>query len=479
MNQDDILAYVQTQLVQAQNRLRGYVQDPSGHPLPRRHIFKKLERVVDRFREGGGNQRWVIVPGLRGMGKTTVLAQLFLKLSTEHENLRMLYVSLDNVTEILDSDLNAILDAYERILGSRFEEQKSPFFIFVDEVQYDPKWGTVLKSLFDRTKKAFILCSGSSAVSLQTNADVQRRAIFEKLHPMSFPEYAMIKKQVYPTKGLKDELKKALYFSRTALEAFQGLKQLETKVSQYWAKVDRLEIPNYLSTGTLPFALDYANPSQVYEALSALLDKIIHKDIQTLHSFDTDTLHSIKRILFLLADADGTLSVNKLGGLLEGMSAITVRRIFTVLERAELLIRAAPCGSQRSKTTKPSKYFFMTPALRMSLLSMVGLETAFQTRLGRLLEDAAALHFYREFAGAGLGTLSYDPESGGADFVLQIANQRQLAIEIGIGKKDLSQVIQTMKKIKCDFGIVISENALQHFSGERVLRMPLPYFLLM
>ena len=474
-----IFNYVQGQIAQAPYRLKGHITDPAGKTYPQRHIYKKLERHLDNFLAGKTEQRWIIVPGLRGVGKTTVLSQLFLKLQPRFDSLRTLYVSLDEATGLINSNLLEILEAYESILGESFERAKKPIFLFIDEVQYDPKWGLALKSLYDRTKQVFIFCTGSSAVSLQTNPDVYRRVVVEKLYPLSFPEYQMLHQGIFPAKGLKSQIKQAVYFSSDSHEVYENSSKLGKDVLQYWSRVDKLEIQQYLMLGTLPFALQFFNPTQVYETIGSLLDKIIQKDIENLKSFDPQTLQAIKRLLFLLADTGDILSVAKLPALTGIESSITTQKVLAVLEQAELLIRVFPYGSHKSRLTKPSKYLFMSPAIRMALLGIVGKEATFYTRMGKLLEDAAAMHFSREFISSGVGAISYDGVQGGADFILQIANKKQIAIEIGVGEKDRTQVKKTMERIQCDYGIVIGDGKLTHFPEDKVIYLPLSYFLLM
>lgn len=473
-----ILDYVQSQIAQAPHRLRSHVTDPAGQVYPQRRIYAKLEKYLQDFIGRKTEQRWIVVPGLRGIGKTTVFSQLYLNLMPQHDILRILYVSLDEVVGLLNSSLAEVLEAYESILGQSFERLQEPVFIFVDEVHYDPKWGLALKSLYDRTKKIFICCTGSSAVSLQTNPDVSRRVVMEKMHPLSFSEYQRLRHGIDPPKGLKDSLIQAVYTSPNTSVAFKSLKALEKAVALYWSRVDKMEIRQYLMLGTLPFALQFGNPNQVYESINTLLDKIILKDIESLKSFDSRTLQSIKRLLLLLADVNDVLSVSKLPNLIGMVSVITIQSVLSVLEQVELLIRVAPYGSKKNIMNKPNKYLFMTPAIRMALLGVVGKEATFHTRVGKLMEDAAALHFNREFVGAG-GNLTYDSAQGGADFILQINNRREIVIEIGIGKKDTTQVGSTMEKIKCDYGIVIGDGKLAHYARENIICLPLQCFLLM
>lgn len=474
-----VLNYIQNQIALGPHRLRGHATDLAGNPYPQRYIYKILEKYLADFLSAKTEQRWILMPGLRGIGKTTVLSQLFLTLLSTHDVIRVLYISLDEVTGLLNSNLLQVLEAYESILGEKFEQLKEPVFLFIDEVQYDPKWGVTLKSVYDRTKHVFICCTGSSAVSLQTNTDVYRRVIMEKLYPLSFSEYQMLRHETYPSEDLKQRITQAVYFSPNSKQVVDRLSTFQNEIIQYWSRVDKIGIQRYLMLGTFPFALQYSNDTQIYETIGGLMDKIILKDIENLKAFDIQTLHAIKRLLFLLADAGDVLSVAKLPGLTGIESTITVQRVFSVLEQAELLVRIPPHGSHKKKLTRPSKYLFLSPAIRMALLGIVGKEATFYTRMGRLLEDFSAMHFSREFISKGLGSLSYDPVQGGADFILQLANKKQIAIEIGKGKKELSQVKNTMERIQCDYGIVVGEGKLSHAAHDNIVYLPLDFFLLM
>lgn len=59
--------------------------------------------------------RIVSVPGLRGVGKTTLLAQLYLTYFPRFSK-DMLYVSADQVVNELGSDLYTVLEEYQKII---------------------------------------------------------------------------------------------------------------------------------------------------------------------------------------------------------------------------------------------------------------------------------------------------------------------------------------------------------------------------
>ena len=475
---EEILKYIQNQLVQAPFRLQSYVQDEQGKKYPQRNIYIKVDKYLrDFLYNPAARDRWIIIPGLRGVGKTTILAQLFLNHYQEVGQQRMLYISLDEVVNVLGSSLKDILSAYEKIIGESFEKLTKPLFIFIDEAQYDSKWASVLKSVYDRSNKVFVVCSGSSAVSLQTNPDVIRRAIFEKLFPTSFCEFLMIKDGKYPIKDLKKNIKDALFLSNSAKEAYDKLKSFEQLVLSFWSQVDRNYIDEYLKIGTLPFAIRIKDEVRVYQTITLLLDKVINQDVQSLGRFDQKTIGCIKRVLFLLAESE-VLSVQNLSKTL-GTSVNTVSSILEVLEQAELLIRVMPYGSNTKKVRKPSKYQFMSSAMRSAFLSVAGNPQIFAQQKGRLMEDIVAMTLYREFVTNSRGALNHDSSKGGADFILTIAGKNIIPIEVGISEKLGTQVRSTMKKVgSAKYGVVVCRNSLTLLEDANVIKVPLDYFLL-
>lgn len=476
MSQETV-KYIQEQINRGEARLIPYVMKTPTFSYPERHIAIKIKKYTSDFLAGERDSRWVVVPGLRGVGKTTVMAQVFIstKRNSPPAAANFLYFSVDDlVTRGLT--LVDALDAYEYVLNIPFEKLDRPTLLFIDEVQQDKNWAAVLKSLHDRARNIFIFSTGSSAVSLQSNPDVARRAKFEKLYPLSFGEYQMIKNNKFPRASLKNQIKSALYEAANAEQAFDNLKELEAAVADQWSRFDRSDINEYLMNGTLPFTLKEITPS-AYDNISILLDRIIDKDIKELGQFDIPTLSAAKRLLFMMADSD-VLSANKAVNIVK-LSYNTILSVLDALEKAELIIRVPAQGSNFTQARKPAKYLFMSPAMRAALLSVTGIGDTFMARRGRFLEDVAALHFYREFVAKRVGSLKYDVSQGGADFILQIANKKQIVFEVGIGEKGVEQAKKTMGSHKSDFGVVVCATNLVLSKENNVVKMPLDYFLLM
>ncbi|OGN17464.1 MAG: hypothetical protein A3E34_02095 [Candidatus Yanofskybacteria bacterium RIFCSPHIGHO2_12_FULL_43_11] len=247
--------FVQNQLTISEARLKGYVFERPNWAYPKRFAYYRVEKYIKDFLLRKIRERYVAIPGLSGTGKTTILAQIFMTFRNRLKDRHILYISLEQAATA-GASLQDVFDAYEHILGISFEKLEDPILLLIDEVHQDKDWTRTIKSLYDRTTKIFVVFSGSSAVSIQIEKyDLARRTFFEKLYPLSFCEFLMLKNNHFPDKKLKEELKEALYFSPSAKEAYEKLNRLSERVNAQWKVIDRNDVSLYLDTGTLPYTL--------------------------------------------------------------------------------------------------------------------------------------------------------------------------------------------------------------------------------
>lgn len=482
---DNIGLYLQQQIADAYDNLLD-IQKREGDQLhPRRYLATRLEEAAESFLDGARDgPRWFILTGLRGVGKTTVLAQVYTHLKQSHpgRKFNQLYIALDDVIgKVAEVNLGQILDAYQSLLGSSWVQNPDPTFLFIDEVQIDPRWARFLKAIHDKSRNIFFICTGSSAADLQIDADVAgRRARLEKLHPLNFSEYQFLTRGVPPPLDLKAKLLDVAYYSSTAAEAFAGLRQLQPEVSRSWSKYDRNSLSTYLTTGTLPFGLRYKETSLIYADLDKLIDRVISHDLSSLHPFGAESLAVIRRLLFLLATTGDVIAFNKLTQDLRTNSR-QLWLMFDALQKAGLIIKVPAYGSHFTTTKRPARYHFMSPALRATLHNLVGNPAVDLIRRGELLEDVAVLHYWRELVLGRRAELNhpYDKRSERCDFILKFPASHQLAIEFGLGGKGVDQVAKTMKKIDCRYGLVFADTELKLAAEPGVISVPLDYFFLM
>ena len=482
MTNSGILDYVQNQLSTGSDFMRQLSQDNRGEALPTRDLKLTVDQHIESFlKDPKTSRKWIIIPGLRGVGKTTIAAQTYSDLLDRFgTSVNLLYISLQEVVDVLGSNLYQTLSCYEQIMGTRLASMPEPTFLFIDEVQADSKWAAVLKSIYDKTNNIFIICTGSSAVHLQTNADIEgRRAIIEKLYPLAFSEFQLLQNKRHPIdQALSQDLIQGVYYAADAKTSFNKLRQLKTRVDKQWVEYDRKNVLTYLQTGGLPFALNLSG-ADVNRTLRRMLDKVIDHDLRDFRQFDNSSLTAIKRLLFILADAGDVVSLPKLSSI----TGIRVPQIFDFLDAltsAEILIKIPAYGNAGTISRKPARYQFMSPAIRALHYNLTSHGSA-STRLGALLEDQAALHYYREFVNSYEGLLWHyysQKTQGHCDFVLSIKQTaKRIAIEVSQGAKSTEQVNKTMVKTKADYGIVFAKTNLG--LKDNIITVPLDYFWLM
>jgi predicted AAA+ superfamily ATPase len=392
-----------------------------------------------------------------------------------------LALPVDEIVGTLNSSISEILSVFEEMVGRSLSNLDKPLFLFLDEVQYDNNWGITLKTLYDRSNNVFIFSTGSAAVLMNTNSDIARRTIFEKMFPLCFTEFIKIKYQKLETKGLSMEIRNSIFTSNSAIEVFNKLTKLKNNIDKYYMGISRLDFENYLNYGSLPFMIALDNEALIYNQINKSLDRVVNKDIPQMRSMNSETIGKIPPILYAVADMDA-LNFSKLAERFD-ISRPKVSEIFSVLEQTEVLHRIYPAGSHLNQVTrviqKPSKYLFASPAFRAMYYKMIGNTITEQNARGKLLEDLVGMYFYRLFDDNVNFSLTYDSTQGGADFIIGMENKK-IVIEVGVNKTTYKQVVQTLKKVKAGYGIIISERAqvLECNEKENIIKIPLKYFLL-
>ena len=211
-----------------------------------------------------------------------------------------------------------------------------------------------MKTIYDRSNKVFIFATGSSALSLQASADVARRAIFEKLCPMSFTEYIKVKDQKTETEGLSESLQNAIFNAKDAQDAFLQLKKLETIVRRYWLDTDPQEVDRYMRYGTLPFMVALKNEALVYDQIKKTLERVISIDIPHITQFSAETISKIPMVLYALAETD-QLSLSSLSDKGElDISRPVLTSVLETLEKTETIWRIYPHGSHVNPNNTPA-----------------------------------------------------------------------------------------------------------------------------
>jgi hypothetical protein len=471
--------------------LSSYIFNENNKLRKTRFSYLTLQKYLNKLLldELPEEEKIIILPGIRGVGKTTLLAQLYFfekflphkyvnlknKISKLHERI---YISADRLLSENISLQEFVKYLEENVWGNLLKNPKK-ILLLIDEIQYDPRWDLFLKLLFDKTKgnkNILIVATGSSAVFLnKKNKDLVRRSKIERILPEKFTEFLVLHKGIFPKGGLSLNLKEALFQKDSAAEVFEAINNLKSLIVEKLSQIENLENSkkDYFLRGSFPFSAEMQNiPSALERIKNMVLVNIIQRDLILSGDFDAETLVKIPNALFLLANSD-EISSGKLADTLK-LHSNTINKILSAMVDAEIILEVKPYARPYKQVKKSSKYLFMGSNIRAGLLSGV-LSADIK---GKLLEDYFALIFAKEFFGQ--AKLHYDYGKGGADFIIRFFDNSEIVVEVGFGKEEINQVQKTLKTAKgrAKYGLVIGSEKLE-LVDNNIVKVPLDYFLLM
>jgi predicted AAA+ superfamily ATPase len=198
--------------------------------------------------------------------------------------------------------------------------------------------------------------------------------------------------------------------------------------------------------------------------------RVVERDLAAIIPMDGSTKVKVMRLMHVLALNDRT-SIESLSRDLD-IAKPTLIAVLAALERAGLLLRVRPFGSQATRNRKTSRYLFMASSLRAAHFDEAGRPLDDHRALGPLLEDAFAAGVQmQEWRGPRL-QVEYDHHQGGADFIVGNGFDPPVAVEIGYGKKDDEQVIRTSERVDIRYGITISNKGISLSDDGKIIRIP-------
>lgn len=484
MEKKDILAgYINTQISLLPSLSSQYTNN--GQNLTR-VSFLNLKRMIEQFLNNKEGDRLVIMPGLRGVGKTTLLFQLYEHIARSKlvEKDHLMYISCDHIVKTLNSSLAEILETYEeKIISESLEVHKKKIIFLIDEAHYDSSWEITVKRIFDRTKNAFVFVSGSSSLELETSTDTARRAIIERIYPLNLMEFALIKYKFFPPTGNAKQLREAILLSANAKEAFEKLSAASKLTREFLLKIPSysLEIQKYLFAGGFPNVL-FDSDEKVFKRVISILEKIIYDDLPKAFPLTKEALPKIFPILTALSGQLGSIAHRTLTGNIDRLTLPQLSDIFEALSKAGVITPVSiSSNSTMSIAKKSKKYYFMTPTIRAAILWHIGKFNKTSETLGLLLEDAAfnTLYKIKVFTNL-LQSIDYPKEDDGksCDFIVQTPTGK-IALECGWGIKDVSQIRNMLIKEKAKYGIIVDGSTERLAEKDNILFVPKEIFLMM
>ncbi|MFA6409204.1 MAG: AAA family ATPase [Gammaproteobacteria bacterium] len=265
--------------------------------------------------------RLSILPGQRGVGKTTLIVQYLLgQVQNDLLSKEILYIPSDHFSL-------AGLSLYE--IAEQFVQLGGKIIAF-DEIHKYSNWSQELKSIYDTFPKLKIIASGSSALEIHKGShDLTRRAITYYIKGLSLREYLeLTTSNSFPVFSLDEILEN---HEKIAQQILNSLAKLEQKILPLFYQ--------YLQTGYYPYFLDLKETALFYTTLEQNFHVVIESDLATIYpSLTGHSIKKIKQLLSFIAQAvPFTPNWFKIKSIVDVSDDRTLKTYFKYLEDAGLI----------------------------------------------------------------------------------------------------------------------------------------------
>lgn len=268
------------------------------------------------------------IVGDRGVGKTTLLCQDLLERYKTPS--RALYISADHI--------NVISYGLVEIAKDFFAHGGEA--LYIDEVHKYPEWSTEIKNIIDTYKGRQVIFSASSSLDLnRSKGDLSRRVVYHRLMGLSFREYLQLAEDIeLPAYSLSTILENHVTIA-SDLASYPLLKHFK----------------EYLRYGYYPFFRE--GLEDYFSKVNNVIEKVLFEDVAVVYNLRQTTLPVLKRLLWLIATANGLIpNIDKISRNL-GVSREQVYNCLEYLGSSGLLHDVSPGGKGHNLTRKPGKLY--------------------------------------------------------------------------------------------------------------------------
>ena len=331
-------------------------------------------------------RRFVILSGVRRVGKTTILYQLIECLLKEGVNPRnILYVTFDNPILKMGSP-ESVLSLYESLSPLKGEK-----YVFFDEIQYTDNWELWLKVLYDSKADVRAAATGSASPILEkgsAESGTGRWSIL-KVPTLSFYEYCRLLSLEEP--ALPESLRISALCGMSSVQLGE-LMDLFSPLQQHFNR--------YLTIGGFPELVLSDDDMYSQRMLREdVVDKVIKRDVLTLFNVRNPLLME-KLFLYLCMNSTEIFNASTAAKELERISVSTIETYLRALEMSNLIYLSMPAsvGSKAVLKGRP-KVYIADAAIRNAVLMTEDILSD-ERELGISVETAVYKHIVSFYQGS-------------------------------------------------------------------------------
>ena len=445
-----------------------------------RSDFNGITDIIDDFIDGYNIDRCIVMPGIRGVGKTTILFQIYDYLfNTKKINpANILYLSCDHLSTVISPcDILETVKYYiKEFHNSTLRTLNNEIFILIDESHFDKNWSLAAKILHDNNKKIFSVFTGSSAIKLEYKKEAGRRLTSQAIYPLNFSQYLKLKHD-YDVGNMSGALFDMIFTSE-----IDNACTLEEKINRDLLNLksyNNNEWDNYFKLYGLPLTLHDRNPRRAYNKIFRSVETIITQDLTTIKNITSNTANQSLRVLKFLAEKKpGDVSQNTLSDIIKASNS-TVSLILRLLEKTQLIFHYEPYVGPNGKSKKSWQYYFASPSIRHAINYRFGVSSIKKEEYeGILLENYVASSLFNVMNNENYFKFDTFFQLGkkSVDFILKRNFDEVIPIEVGLGKKNKRQIKRAMNKYNSSHGIIISSTTNTIEKHDDVIYIPIKTF---
>ncbi len=303
-----------------------------------RHAENKFKRYF--FYENKLSNRFSIIKGGRGIGKTVFILQFIIENFKDGERDNVIYIPADHF-------LLGNLSLYEA--AEEFYKNGGELICF-DEIHKYANWAQELKSIYDTFPKLKIIVTGSSILEIRKGAfDLSRRAVNYDMTGMSLREFIELHYEIkFSAFNLQDI---TLQHKEIAENIFKVLENKNLKILKIFKE--------YLNYGYYPFYKEYNDTHLYMRVLEQNIHTTLESDLIAVHpTINGISIKKIKKLLSIISTSvPFTPDLKNLKTLTEVGDERTLKTYLKYLEDAGTIITLSGGGRGIREMEKPEKIY--------------------------------------------------------------------------------------------------------------------------
>ena len=482
-NEDSIYDFLQSQITDMPLSLNNELSN-NGVKFNHRDDFEEITKFIDEFIDGNNVNRYIVLPGLRGVGKTTILFQVYDYLINQ-KNInpeQILYFSCEELNKIEDCDIYDIIKYYIKTFhNSSLLTLNKKIFLLIDESHFDKDWSISGKLITDKSKNIFVIFTGSSAINLEYNAEAGRRMIRYPITPLNYSQHLKLKYN-YRTDISNDLID--LLFKGNVDNAIIKEKQVNRDLLNL-KNYNSSDWNNYFKFGGFPSVMYETSDLNASKKLYYSVETVITKDLGTMNNLTANTQTNALRLMKFLAEKyPGDISQNALANKIK-TSVGTVNTIMDLFEKTHLIFHTEPYSGANARAKKSWQYYFATPSIMHAINTKFGFSSISLTEYeGILLETLVGSNLVNlknseQFFEFSIFYDTYKVKKQRVDFIIKKEFDEVIPIEVGHGDKDTTQIKDAIRRYKAPHGIIISDTTKTIKKVDNIIFLPIRTFSLM